>query len=102
MSSRKGEPPRTRFRTERVQQANGAWFLLTRESIQEGPFRTRQEVMALLERHTAVWSCNLFSNKEFERINSLGLQTEMVHRSARDAANGAYHGNNKLKKSRQR
>ncbi len=102
MNSRKGERPRAHFRTERVQQANGAWFLLTRESIQEGPFRTRQEVMALLERHTAVWCCNLFSDKEVDRINSLGLQTEIVHRSAHGAANGAYHGGNALKKAHQR
>ena len=102
MNSRKGERPRTHFRTERVQQSNGAWFLLTRESIQEGPFRTRQEVMALLERHSAVWNCNLFSNKEFDRINSLGLQTEIAHRSTRGAANGPYHAGSELKKTQQR
>lgn len=87
MISRKGERPRSYFRTERVQQANDVWFFLTRESGQEGPFRTHKEVMAALERHSAVWHCNLFSNREFDRINSLGLQTELVRGSTLTAAN---------------
>ncbi len=101
MTHRKGEQPKSHFRSERVQQANGIWYLLTRESIQEGPFRTRQDVMLALERHTAVWNCNLFSNNEFERINSLSLQTETIHQSDRSAANGPFHDAG-LKKTHQR
>lgn len=98
MNYRKGERAKSYFRTERIQQASGVWFLLTRETIQEGPFLTRQDVMAVLERHTAIWNCNLFSNTEFDRINSLGLQTEIIHRSA---ANSSYH-NAGQKKANQR
>ncbi len=90
MTHRKGERPRTHFRSERVQQANGIWFLLTRESIQEGPFHTHREVMMALERHTAVWTCKLFSTREFDRINSLSLQTEVIHQPG-TAANASVH-----------
>lgn len=102
MKSRKGERPRSYFRTERVQQANGLWYLLTRESIQEGPFSTKQEALATLERQAAVWNSNFFSNWEVDRINSLGLQTEVAHRSAHAAANGQHHGGNRLRKTHQR
>lgn len=91
MKSRKGERPRSYFRTERMQQVNGTWFFLTRESVQEGPFRTQKEAIEALQRHSAVWHCNLFSNREFDKINSLGLQTEVVRKSALTAANGQSH-----------
>ncbi len=87
MKSRKGERAASYFRTERMQQANGSWFFLTRESVQEGPFRTHKEAMEALQRHSAIWHCNLFSNNEFDKINSLGLQTEIVHKSALSAVN---------------
>ncbi|MGI9286906.1 MAG: DUF6316 family protein [Pseudomonadales bacterium] len=102
MKSRKGEQPRSYFRTERVQQANGVWFFLTRESIQEGPFRTHKEVMRALERHSAVWHCSLFSNWEFDRINSLGLQTELVSKTSLTAANGQNYCGNGAKKAQGR
>ena len=101
MKSRKGEQPRSYFRTERMQQSNGIWFFLTRESAQEGPFSTKKEADEALQRHSAVWHCNLFSNREFDHINSLGLQTEIARRSALTAVNEPSYVNRGLKKARQ-
>lgn len=92
MKSRKGERHRSFFRTERFQQANGAWYFLTRENIQEGPFRTQKEAMAALERHAAVWRSRLFSNTELDRINTLDLQTKRVRNTSENAPYALHQG----------
>ncbi len=102
MKNRKGEHTARYFRTERMQQANGSWFFLTRECVQEGPFRTRKEAVEALQRHSAVWQCNLFSNNEFDKINSLGLQAEIVPKSALTAVNEPRYSQGRTKKARAR
>lgn len=41
LSARKGEEAKPHFRSERIMVMNGAYYFLTRENTQEGPFETR-------------------------------------------------------------
>lgn len=43
MQVRKGESDKTWFRNERFLWTEKGWFFLTRESTQEGPYRTKDE-----------------------------------------------------------
>jgi hypothetical protein len=43
LAARSNEQPRTWFRSERVFNANGAWFFRTREGVDLGPYESRPE-----------------------------------------------------------
>ena len=43
MRTRKGEPGRPWFRTERYYHTNDGWWFMTREKTEEGPFRSQNE-----------------------------------------------------------
>ena len=54
MTTRKGESPRTWFRSDRVFRAGGEWFFHTREGVALGPYEKRSEANADAERLTAI------------------------------------------------
>jgi hypothetical protein len=43
MTSRKGEPSKGWFRSDRFYRADGQWYFTTREMIEKGPFSSRQD-----------------------------------------------------------
>jgi len=49
-SYRPGEPPVPHFRSDRIIQVNGQWFLSTREGIDVGPYADRAAAEAAVAR----------------------------------------------------
>ena len=54
MKTRRGEQPRTWFRSDRVFLAGGQWFIYTREGVSLGPYGQRGEARADAERLTSI------------------------------------------------
>ncbi len=59
------------FRSPRTVYINSHWYFLSRERGPEGPFRTREDADAAVQRYIQLVTSPLFEDEQMSRINSL-------------------------------
>ncbi len=59
------------FRSPRTVYINSYWYFLSRERAPEGPFSTREDADAAVQRYIQLVTSPLFKSEQVSRINSL-------------------------------
>ncbi|MEM8498648.1 MAG: DUF6316 family protein [Pseudomonadota bacterium] len=59
------------FRSPRTVYINNYWYFLSRERAPEGPFNTREDANAAVQRYIQLVTSPLFESDQVSRINSL-------------------------------
>lgn len=65
------ETEKSYFRSPRTVYINSYWYFLSRERGPEGPFKTREDADAAVQRYIQLVTSPLFKGEQMSRINSL-------------------------------
>lgn len=68
-----GRDEKSYFRSPRTVYINSYWYFLSRERGPEGPFRTREDADAAVQRYIQLVTSPLFEGEQVSRINSLSV-----------------------------